>query len=225
MIKNKIIKASITVVLLIIIWFLYDFVTVLIGTRKQPIYPIDYNSDMRMPGTIEYPDVNKPSFDMNSKILLRTIYTFPERKISNFIRNIVGIGPSQNLYTSVIKAPKEVKVGDVIQFILEYRNDGLKSVKDMTYIFKLPSGIEFISASRVYTYYRIADWDTKGKYKPVTVIRWDFPETSACSIHFLNVNAKITEQTHDTQCQSYVLPTQKANEIFPMYDPYGDRGY
>jgi len=124
-----------------------------------------------------------------------------------------------------IWGPRRVSPGQTISFVIELRNDGLAEGKNYSVITKLPEYSKFTYATEGYKFYSIADWDENDNYRPVPVVRRDISTVSPKT--YLNLAAQ-TELffgvTTPQTAEVYILPKEKADEIFPVYDPEGDKG-
>lgn len=107
-------------------------------------------------------------------------------------------------------------------------NNGLKSLDNVSVIARFPEFMDFVSASPGYSYYLFPHW-VRDTEEPRTYVRWDVSSVQAKSTLRFNYQAKmrIGPLAHEMLgSNAYVLSTQNANAIFPVYteEDYGE-GY
>ncbi|RLD17914.1 MAG: hypothetical protein DRI36_02665 [Caldiserica bacterium] len=122
-----------------------------------------------------------------------------------------------------IWGPRSASPGQTITYTVCVRNDGLKEGRNYSVIAKLPEYSDFVSATEGYKFYRVADWDEEGNYRPVPVVRWDIVNIPAKTSYIFTAQTKLFWGVLIPQRgEAYVIPKDKADEIFPEYDPTGD---
>jgi uncharacterized repeat protein (TIGR01451 family) len=76
----------------------------------------------------------------------------PSRTLSIAIERMnIGLPPEEDLKVTVW-GPKRVSPGQTVNYIVEYRNDGLKAAEDVFIVKELSSNVTFVSASGDYYY-------------------------------------------------------------------------
>lgn len=175
------------------------------------------------PGTVVLKGLfTSPLFGIVSGTLDET--ELPRTLFLSFYRVDLGLPPAPDPKVE-IWGPRRVSPGQTISFIVELRNDGLAEGSDYSLVTKLPEYGKFAYATEGYEFYSVADWDENDNYRPIPVVRRDISTLSAKT--YLNLAAQ-TELffgvTAPQRAEVYLLPKEKADEIFPVYDPQGDRG-
>jgi uncharacterized repeat protein (TIGR01451 family) len=134
----------------------------------------------------------------------------PRTLIVTIERVDLGLPPAADLKI-VVWGPGRASPGETIAYLIELRNDGLKSAENVTMVYMVPFLTEFVSAS------------SPGIYDGVIhIVRWDFGNIASTSKVYLQVQVRIfwqlpqgTTLTHSAG--SY--PKETADGIFNHASP------
>jgi parallel beta-helix repeat protein len=139
----------------------------------------------------------------------------PSRTLSIAIERInLGLPPQPDMKATVW-GPERVSPGQTLDYVIEFRNDGLKSAKNMTIVFASSFLTEFISASSGYVYDDI-----------IHMVRWDLSSVSPQTKSYLHVETKILWGLPDGStlgARASALPKEWADLVFEHDSPQLDR--
>ncbi|MEW6606801.1 MAG: right-handed parallel beta-helix repeat-containing protein [bacterium] len=132
-----------------------------------------------------------------------------------------------------IWGPGRVSPGQIITYMINLRNSGLVSAKDISIIASPPTFTDYISASDNHTYFTIAHWEDIEHWQTSNVIqvpriRWDFSEIPAMSVTTLNFQVKVKWGLPEGLSESpevYIWPKAEADDFYPTYDPEGGHDF
>jgi uncharacterized repeat protein (TIGR01451 family) len=123
----------------------------------------------------------------------------------------LGLPPAADLIVKIV-GPERVSPGQTVDYVIEYRNDGLKSAENITLLYFPPFLSDFVSVS------------LPGSYDGVThIVRWDFENVPPATRKYLNIEVRIFWELPEGAMLSYsasVYPKETADDILRHASPW-----
>ncbi len=193
--------------------------------KGQGFSILSYNSTLGSSDAYAYNQTNSPeiiSFNgiFNSPLLGKLTAVLDENKapktLSGTIERLdLGIEPQADLKVQVW-GPTRVSPGQTVNYLIELRNDGLKTAYEKSIVLFPVEQSAFVSGTNPHNLYTFTFGDKTGRIYNGSVIKWNFEEIPAKTTRLLNSQITLNwgiPQGAVFKNEVFILDKQEADNI------------